>query len=85
MSASYTVAANDGAALLLRSLSSAPPTDPSSEKFCVTTAINYATGAPHMGHAYEAVSSDVIARYHRLYGRDVLFQTVSDEHWQKIA
>mmetsp|Transcript_13108 Transcript_13108/g.55858 ORF Transcript_13108/g.55858 Transcript_13108/m.55858 type:complete len:393 (+) Transcript_13108:114-1292(+) len=85
VSASYTVAANDGAALLLRSLSSAPPTDPSKEKFCVTTAINYANGAPHMGHAYEAVSSDVIARYHRLYGRDVLFQTGSDEHGQKIA
>ena len=85
VSASYTVAANDGAALLLRSLSSAPPLDPSSEKFCVTTAINYANGAPHMGHAYEAVSSDVIARYHRLYGRDVLFQTGSDEHGQKIA
>jgi methionyl-tRNA synthetase len=83
--ASYNVAANDGAALLLRSLSSLPPTDPSKEKFCVTTAINYANGAPHMGHAYEAVSSDVIARYHRLYGRDVLFQTGSDEHGQKIA
>ena len=49
------------------------------------TAINYANGAPHMGHAYEAVSADVIARYHRAYGRDVLFQTGSDEHGQKIA
>ena len=51
----------------------------------MTTAINYANGAPHMGHAYEAVSADVIARYHRAYGRDVLFQTGSDEHGQKIA
>ena len=38
-----------------------------------------------MGHAYEAVSTDVIARYHRAYGREVLFQTGSDEHGQKIA
>ena len=42
----------------------APPAAPSAETFCVTTAINYANGAPHMGHAYEAVSADVIARYH---------------------
>ena len=84
-SAACAVAANDGAKFLARALSSAPPTDPSKERFCVTTAINYANGAPHMGHAYEAVSSDVIARYHRAYGRDVLFQTGSDEHGQKIA
>ena len=68
-----------------RAAAAAPPADPSDERFCVTTAINYANGAPHMGHAYEAVSADVIARYHRAYGRDVLFQTGSDEHGQKIA
>ena len=38
-----------------------------------------------MGHAYESVSTDVLARYHRSYGRRVLFQTGSDEHGQKIA
>jgi methionyl-tRNA synthetase len=38
-----------------------------------------------MGHAYEAISADVIARYHRAYGRTVLFQTGADEHGQKIA
>ena len=37
----------------------------------MTTAINYANGAPHMGHAYEAITADVIARYHRAYGREV--------------
>jgi len=59
--------------------------DPSGERFSATTAINYANGAPHMGHAYESVSTDVLARYHRAYGRMVLFQTGSDEHGQKIA
>jgi methionyl-tRNA synthetase len=49
----------------------AAPADPSGERFCVTTAINYANGLPHMGHAYEAVSADAIARYHRAYGRQV--------------
>ena len=84
-SAARGVAGADGAALLARAAAAAPPADPSGERFCVTTAINYANGAPHMGHAYEAVSADVIARYHRAYGRDVLFQTGSDEHGQKIA
>jgi leucyl-tRNA synthetase len=41
----------------------------STVKFNITTAINYANGVPHMGHAYEAISADVIARYHRAYGR----------------
>jgi nucleoside diphosphate kinase len=55
------------------------------ERFYITTAINYANGAPHMGHAYEAVAADVLARYHRAYGREVRFCTGSDEHGQKIA
>ncbi len=55
------------------------------EHFYVTTAINYANGPPHMGHAYEAVSADVLARYHRAYGRKVFFCTGADEHGQKIA
>ena len=37
--------------------------------FYITTAINYANGAPHMGHAYEALVTDVVARYHRLSGK----------------
>lgn len=55
------------------------------EKYYITTAINYVNGQPHMGHAYESITSDVIARYHRVCGRDVLFVTGSDEHGQKIA
>eukprot|EP00920_Eleutheroschizon_duboscqi_P000687 GHVT01001854.1.p1 GENE.GHVT01001854.1~~GHVT01001854.1.p1 ORF type:complete len:943 (+),score=104.64 GHVT01001854.1:5575-8403(+) len=54
-------------------------------EYYVTTAINYTNGPPHMGHAYEAITSDVISRYHRLYGRDVYFLTGTDEHGQKIA
>ncbi|GBG24392.1 Methionine--tRNA ligase [Hondaea fermentalgiana] len=54
------------------------------EKFYLTTAINYTNGDPHMGHAYEAATCDVIARYHRTYGRDVFFLTGSDEHGQKV-
>ena len=55
------------------------------QRFYITTAINYANGPPHMGHAYEGVCADVIARYHRAYGRDVFFLTGADEHGQKIA
>jgi nucleoside diphosphate kinase len=54
-------------------------------RFYISTAINYANGPPHMGHAYEAVAADCIARYHRAYGREVFFLTGSDEHGQKIA
>eukprot|EP00754_Rhynchopus_humris_P046737 Rhum_TRINITY_DN6288_c0_g2::Rhum_TRINITY_DN6288_c0_g2_i1::g.19342::m.19342/K01874/MARS, metG; methionyl-tRNA synthetase len=57
----------------------------SGEKFYVTTAINYTNGLPHIGHAYEALLADVIARYHRAYGRNVFFLTGTDEHGQKIA
>jgi len=49
------------------------------ERFYITTAISYTNGNPHFGHAYEAVTSDVIARYHRVYGRDVYFLTGTDE------
>lgn len=80
-----SLCAQDGHAAVLAAMADAEPTDPSGEKFCITTAINYANGAPHMGHAYEAISADCVARYHRCYGRDVLFQTGSDEHGQKIA
>jgi tRNA synthetases class I (M) len=55
------------------------------ERFYLTTAINYTNGNPHIGHAYEAITSDCISRYHRMYGRRVFFQTGTDEHGQKIA
>ncbi|KAH7464882.1 hypothetical protein KRP22_012701 [Phytophthora ramorum] len=58
---------------------------PARESFYLTTAIHYTNGLPHMGHAYENVCSDVICRYHRVFGRDVFFLTGTDEHGQKIA
>lgn len=55
------------------------------EPFYVTTAINYPNGPPHIGHAYEAVATDVIARFQRSMGRDVFFQTGTDEHGLKMV
>merc|ERR1719499_1972021 len=54
-------------------------------RYYITTAINYSNGWPHIGHAYEALTSDVFARYHRMLGQDVFFMTGADEHGQKIA
>lgn len=53
--------------------------------FYITTAISYPNGRPHIGHAYEAIATDAIARYHRLAGRDVRFQTGTDEHGLKMV
>jgi methionyl-tRNA synthetase len=55
------------------------------DPFYITTAINYPNGPPHVGHAYEAITSDVIARFQRLRGRDVFFMTGTDEHGLKMA
>ncbi len=52
--------------------------------FYITTAIPYANGAPHIGHAYERIATDAIARFKRLDGHDVLFVTGMDEHGQKM-
>lgn len=54
------------------------------QSFYITTAIPYANGAPHIGHAYERIATDAIARFHRLDGRDVLFVTGMDEHGLKM-
>ena len=56
----------------------------STPRFYVTTAIAYPNGRPHMGHAYEAIATDVIARFKRLDGFDVRFLTGTDEHGLKI-
>ena len=56
-----------------------------SEPFYVTTAISYPNGPPHIGHAYEAIAADATARFQRLQGRDVRFQTGTDEHGLKMA
>ena len=58
-----------------------PPRQP----YYITTAISYVNGPPHLGHAYEAISTDVIARFKRLDGYDVMFLTGTDEHGQKVA
>lgn len=52
--------------------------------FYITTAIPYANGAPHIGHAYERIATDAIARFKRLDGFEVLFVTGMDEHGQKM-
>src|SRR5438034_9224733 len=52
--------------------------------FFITTAIDYTNSAPHIGHAYEKILADVIARYHRLKGEDVFFLTGVDQHGQKV-
>jgi methionyl-tRNA synthetase len=54
------------------------------DKFYVTTAISYPNGVPHIGHAYEAIACDVIARFERLDGKDVMFLTGTDEHGLKM-
>ena len=52
--------------------------------FFITTAIDYTNSPPHIGHAYEKVLADVIARYHRLKGESVFFLTGVDQHGQKV-
>lgn len=55
------------------------------EKYYITTAIAYTNGYPHIGHAYEFMTADILARLHRVFGYDVYFLTGSDEHGQKVA
>ena len=53
-------------------------------RFYITTAIPYANGAPHIGHAYERIATDAIQRFMRLDGRETLFVTGMDEHGLKV-
>ncbi len=53
--------------------------------FYITTAISYVNGVPHMGHAYEAIATDVLARHMRQRGEDVFFLTGTDEHGEPVA
>src|SRR6202171_6279748 len=57
---------------------------PAKQPYYITTAISYPNGPPHIGHAYEAIATDAIARFMRLDGYDVYFLTGTDEHGQKI-
>ena len=52
--------------------------------FYITTAISYPNGRPHIGHAYEAIATDVMARFQRARGRDVRLTTGTDEHGLKM-
>ncbi|MCY1707418.1 methionine--tRNA ligase [Pannonibacter sp. SL95] len=53
-------------------------------RYYITTAISYPNGVPHIGHAYEAIATDAMARFQRLDGKDVFFLTGTDEHGQKM-
>jgi len=55
------------------------------KNFYITTAISYVNDIPHLGHAYEAVAADTLARYKRLKGYEVFFLTGTDEHGNKIV
>src|SRR5229473_1600099 len=64
----------------------ASPSMPTERKsFYITTAIAYPNGVPHIGHAYEAIATDALARFQRLDGKDVFFLTGTDEHGLKMA
>ncbi|WP_371872923.1 methionine--tRNA ligase [Notoacmeibacter sp. MSK16QG-6] len=56
----------------------------SDDRFYITTPIFYPNGVPHIGHAYTAVATDVLARFQRLDGKTVMFLTGTDEHGQKM-
>src|ERR1043166_467381 len=55
-----------------------------SKRFYITTAIDYTNGQPHLGHAYEKIVADTIARARRSLGHEVFFLTGLDEHGQKV-
>lgn len=57
----------------------------SKSPYYITTAIAYVNGAPHLGHAYEVILTDVMARFRRLDGHQVFFLTGTDEHGEKVA
>tara|TARA_R110000868_G_scaffold144396_5_gene363507 strand:+ start:3984 stop:5675 length:1692 start_codon:yes stop_codon:yes gene_type:complete len=67
-----------------KSMTSIDPTT-SQKNFYITTAISYPNGAPHIGHAYELITTDVIARFKRLDGYNVHFLTGVDDHGQKMV
>lgn len=61
------------------------PNCKSQSSFYITTAIAYPNGLPHIGHAYEAIATDALARFQQLDGKDVFFLTGTDEHGQKMV
>jgi len=63
----------------------APAAPARGNRFYITTAIAYPNGTPHIGHAYEAIATDALARFQRLDGKDVFFLTGTDEHGLKMV
>src|SRR5882762_11825125 len=61
-----------------------PNSSLTAKPYYITTAISYPNGVPHIGHAYEAIATDAIARFQRLDGKDVFFLTGTDEHGLKM-
>jgi methionyl-tRNA synthetase len=61
------------------------PASPRGNRYYLTTAIAYPNGVPHIGHAYEAIATDALARFQRLDGKDVFFLTGTDEHGLKMV
>jgi len=55
------------------------------ENFYVTTPIYYPSGKPHIGSAYTTLAADILARWHKLLGKDVFFLTGTDEHTKKVV
>src|SRR3989338_3707308 len=60
------------------------PTTAQENVFYLTTAIDYSNAIPHLGHAFEKIWTDVIARYQRILGKEVFFLTGTDEHSQNV-
>jgi methionyl-tRNA synthetase len=69
---------------LKRVAPASPPASSRGNIFYITTAIAYPNGLPHIGHAYEAIATDALARFARLDGKDVFFLTGTDEHGLKM-
>lgn len=59
--------------------------DATDETYYITTAIAYTNGLPHIGHAYEFMTTDILARFNRVFGKKTFFLTGTDEHGQKVA
>ncbi|MEA2863307.1 MAG: methionyl-tRNA synthetase, partial [Bradyrhizobium sp.] len=68
-----------------RSVATPAPASSRGNAYYITTAIAYPNGVPHIGHAYEAIATDALARFQRLDGKDVFFLTGTDEHGLKMV
>jgi methionyl-tRNA synthetase len=75
----------DAAKMKAAPVATAVPVRSRGNGYYITTAIAYPNGVPHIGHAYEAIATDALARFQRLDGKDVFFLTGTDEHGQKMA